>query len=259
MKNLPLDLFRKGGKLRLPFGVGSGDDQAILLVKDADTALPVKIELAERLSVYHARERHDPRACLANSRRNAHLVGIVRLVLRDGFGAPLVIVQRALRQPPQCVQGQTPVLPLRIHAGQVVGMEKAGQKLGVPAAVWKIGETEMSPRVNSPIAVAVVDDLHRSAVGISKVLVKVGGASQGLERRRVVRVLPVKRHLRGGHIVIARSGTCPTMFAPVSAGSLFLSSEAMQHPAAQLYSIIVPKHMPGKQQQLGPLRIVIWR
>src|SRR6266849_1822668 len=127
-------------------------------------------------------------------------------------------------------------------------MEKAGQKLRVAAAVWKIGKAEMSPRVNSPIAVAVVDDLHRNTVGISKVFVKVGGAAQCLERCRVVCVLPIKCHLRRGHIVVARGWSCPAVFSPVSVGRLLFSSETMQHAAAQIHPILVPKHMPGKQQ-----------
>ena len=47
MIKLPIDLFCERRKLRLPLGIGAGDDQAIFLVKDADTALPVKVELAE--------------------------------------------------------------------------------------------------------------------------------------------------------------------------------------------------------------------
>ena len=107
----------------------------------------------------------------------------------------------------------------------------------------------MSPRVNSPITVAVINDLHRSSVGISKVLVKVGGAAQCLERCRIVCVLPVKRNLGGGHIVVARSWTCPAVFSPISVGRLLLSGEAMQYPLAQVYPIVVPKHMSGKQEQ----------
>ena len=247
MKDLSVNLLGKRCQLRLPFGICARDNQTILLVKDADAALPVKIELAECLRVYQTRQRYYPGPSLANPGGNTHLVGVVGLVLGNRLRAALVIVQRTLCQTSQCVESQAPVLPLRIHARQVVGMEKAGQEFHVAAAVWEIGETEVSPRVHAPIAIAVVDDFHRNTIGIGKVLVKVGGAPQCLERRRVVRVLPVKRHLRGGYIVVARGWRRPAVLSPVSVWCLLLRGEAMQNPATEIFPLLILEYVSGQQ------------
>src|SRR2546428_5300299 len=161
-------------------------------MEDAQVALAVKEKLIRtRLSVDDARKAYHPSSGLADAGRHAHLVGVTRLVLRNGLGGTFVIIQHVLRKSAQ-----------RVNA-QVVLMEEAGQKLRIAAPIRKMRKSEMTPGIDSPIAVAVVDHFHRRAVEISEILVKVGGTSQRLECDGVFGVLPVQRDLRHREMVVA--------------------------------------------------------
>ena len=125
--HLSLEFLRKGGQLRLVLGVGARDNQSELLVEDTEAALSVEIVLiVDSLRVDDTRETYLPGSGLANARGYAHLIGVARLILRNGLRRSFVVIESVLRQSPQ---------PVHV---KVVPMKETGQKLGIVPSVGKI-------------------------------------------------------------------------------------------------------------------------
>src|SRR2546421_1920916 len=117
----------------------------------------------------------------------------------------------------------------------------------------------MPPGVYSPVAVAIIDGFHRSAVGISKVCMEICRASQRFERNRVVSILPIKRYLRKGDVVISGGWSVVAVFTPISVRRLLFGGEAAQNLHAKIFPSLVPKHATRKEDKSGPRSIVVRR
>ena len=230
-----LDPVHEGGQLGLVLGVGPGHDQPEAFVVDAQVALAVEGELAVDRRVDQAGEADGPRPGLADAGLHLrHLMGGARQVLRDGCGRAVVVVQGALREAAEVAVTHLPL------------GEEPGQELGVPAAVGPVGEAEVPPGADRPVAVAAVDRLDRGAVRPGEVLVEVGGAAEGLERRRVAAVFPVQRDAAQGQVVVPGGRPVVGELAPVAVGGLLLGGEAVQGAAAEGLPLLVRQHPPGQ-------------
>src|SRR2546422_3303908 len=116
---------------------------------------------------------------------------VVGLVLRDRRGRPLVKIDCVLGQPSQ-----------PIHVEVIFGKETR-QKVSVTTAVREMRKSEVAPRIDVPVPVAIVDNFNGWAVEVRKILVKISGAPQGLESGSVLAVLPVKSHLRHRQVIVS--------------------------------------------------------
>src|SRR5207248_10407075 len=105
----------------------------------------------------------------------------------------------------------------------------------------------MPPGVHFPVAVAIIDGFHRSAVGISKVCMEICRASQRLERSRVASILPIKRYLRKGDVVISGGWGGVAVLTPISVRRLLFGGEAAQNLHAKIFPSLVPEHAAGKE------------
>src|SRR5687768_15535105 len=103
----------------------------------------------------------------------------------------------------------------------MLGAKEAGHEFGETAAIGKIGEPEMSPGVDSPVSIAIIDHLDGSAVRVGVVHVKLGCPAQGRQHVLVVAVLKISCQRRKGQVVIASRWTGSAVLAPISIGSLF--------------------------------------
>src|SRR5207245_4251368 len=136
-----------------------GHDQSELLVEDAQASLTIQVELiGRRLRADQSGETNHPWAPLADPGRHPHLVRVRGLVLRDGRGGALMKVEGVLGQSSQVFQCDLAFL------------EKAREEFGVAAPVGDMREPKVSPGADAPVAVAVIDRVHWSAVRTSVVL-----------------------------------------------------------------------------------------
>src|SRR5205823_9540778 len=108
-----------------------------------------------------------------------------------------------------------------------------GQKLRVAAAVGEMREAELSPRADGPVAVAVVDDVDRSAVREGVVRMEVGRAAQRFEGRRIAAVLRVESHAGERQVVVTGRGAGAVVLAPVAIRGLFFGGEAVEDTSAE--------------------------
>src|SRR5205823_11022666 len=134
---------------------------------------------------------------------------------------PFVVVKCVLREPSEPVDVQ------------VVGTQEAGEELGVASPVRKVRKAKLTPGIDVPIAVAVVDNLDRRSVKISEVLMESGRAPERSERRGILGVLVIERDLGHGEVVVAGSGSDAAVLAPVPVGGLLDSGEAVQDARAE--------------------------
>ena len=103
-------------------------------MKDTQVALAVEIETAVNgLGTDYSRKANGPGAGFANASRNAHLMRVAGLILRDRLHRSLMKVECILSQPAQGT-----------HA-EIFWVKEARQKLGKSAPIGKMGKTEVPP------------------------------------------------------------------------------------------------------------------
>src|SRR5437867_6182472 len=122
-------------------------------MEHAQVTLPVEIPAARCGRRDEAGQTGHPRPALADAGGHGHLMMIARLVLRDWRCRPFVEIERVLRETPERLQVQ------------FLFRKESREKLRVAPTIGKVRETEVAPRRNTPVTVAVVDGLDGRAVG----------------------------------------------------------------------------------------------
>ena len=96
MHDLSGDSLPERGQLRLSLGVGTGDDEAVVAMEDAQVSLAIEVVATiDRLGGDEPRERHGPGAGRPDTRRQGHAIRVVA-VLGDGLQVPVDEVHETL-------------------------------------------------------------------------------------------------------------------------------------------------------------------
>src|SRR5687768_16294592 len=120
-----------------------------------------------------------------------------------------------------------------------------------------MGEAELAPGVDGPVAVAPVDGLDGRAVRPGKILVEVGRSPQGLQGCAVAAVLPVEGDAAHGYVVVTGRGAVVGVLAPVAVLGLLLGSQPVEGPRAELFPLLVGQNPSGEIHSRGKESIVI--
>ncbi len=112
----------------------------------------------------------------------------------------------------------------------------------------EMGEREVGPGGDEPVAIAVVEKFGGLAVGVGEIGVELGRTSKSFEGGGVVRVLPIEGD--GGE----GGGR---LFAPEAVG-VFLADKAGEHWAAEGGPIGIGEDFAAEEDSEGVEGVVFW-